>query len=405
MAFVASTLAGTTYFDNAATTTPLPDVVEELHRVTESVIGNSSSVHRRGRQAQEVLDQCHEALGRFFEVPPSHVIFTSGGTESNNLAVWGALGGLAQAFKSIKAATSARLVTSTIEHSSLGRVYETLQEIGAPVYFAGVNREGLLDLSQFEKALDGRTRLVSLHHVQSEIGVVQDIKAASDLIRAKQPDALLHIDAVQSYLKVPVSFAGLGVDMISISGHKLGGPKGVGALILGPRFEGRRPKLGQFAVGAAHQFGIRPGTVPVPAIAAMTSAIKWGQAHFEENQQKLLRLRGRLFSKLPERARPNGPSDISEKNPGRAPQIVNFSIPGLPSAVVVEELSARNFCVSAGSACHSTNPQPNATLMQMGLGPERALSAVRVSFSPFNTVEEVDHFVDELRDVIEQVSL
>lgn len=398
------TVSGTVYFDNAATTPLLPVALERLTQLTMDVIGNSASSHRRGRQAQEVLDQCHEALGRHFDVPPSHVIFTSGGTESNNLAIWGALGGLAQAFQWLKNGGQGKILTTTVEHAASAKVFETLEGMGARVGWIKVNRDCLIDMDHLNEQLasDGRVKLVSIHHAQNELGVLQDARTVAAAVRAKHPDAIIHIDAIQSFMKVPVSLHAFDVDMVSISSHKIGGPKGVGALVLGRRFENRNPKIGALLNGSAQQFGIRPGTVPVPAIGSFITAIEWGEKHLLENEKHLLELRERLTSQLHQRTALNGPADLSPQNPRRAPQTINFSIPGLPSAVAVEALSSRGFCVSAGAACHSTNPKPNESIMAMGLGRERALSAIRVSFSAQNTIQEVDAFVKELNNVIEQ---
>lgn len=397
-------VSGTVYFDNAATTSPLPIVVERLTELTTTVMGNSMSAHRKGRQAQDILDRSHEILGRHFNVPPSHVIFTSGGTESNNLAIWGALGGLLQTFSWIKSGCgNSKIMTTTVEHAASTKVFETLECMGAPVSWLGVDQDGFLDMALLNAELEtGRLKLLSMHHAQNEVGVLQDIRAISQTVRAKQPDALIHIDAVQSFMKVPVNIEELGVDLVSISAHKFGGPKGVGALILGRRFENRNPKIGTLINGSPQQFGIRPGTVPVPAIGALIAAVEWGVKNIDANRTKLLSLRERLTSQLPKEALLNGPSDISASNTRRAPQTISFSIPGLPSAVTVEALSSLGFCVSAGAACHSTNPKPNETLMQMGVGRERALSAVRVSFSVDNTIEEVDAFIGALKSVIQQ---
>lgn len=396
-------VSGTVYFDNAATTPPLPEVVARLAELNSTVFGNASSAHHKGRQAQEVLDGAQQTLAELFRVPPSHIVFTSGGTESNNLAIWGGLGGLVQAFQWIRNGGQGKIVTSTVEHDATKRVCQSLQQMGAPVAWIDVDQEGILRLDQLEREATERIRIVSIHHVQNEVGTLQDIRAISELVRASQPDALIHVDGVQSFMKIPVDLEKLGVDLFTISGHKIGGPKGVGALILGRRLENRNPKIGPLILGPmAQQFGIRPGTVPVPAIGAFVTAIEWNRRNLEANTKKLLSLRRRLIDSLPPQAELNGPNDVSDSSRHRAPQTVNFSLRGLPSAVAVEALSARGFCVSAGSACHSTNPQPNETILKMGLGRERALSAIRVSFSPQNTPEEVDAFQSSLTEILRQ---
>jgi cysteine desulfurase len=397
-------LSAPVYFDNAATTALLPNALERLMQLSTGVMGNSSSAHRKGRQAQEVLDQSHEAIGRVFNVPPTHVVFTSGGTESNNLAIWGALGGLTQGVNWLKQGAPGKLLTSTVEHAASGRLFEELECMGAKLGWINVDQEGLLDVEQLESELSSgdRVKLVSIHHAQNEIGVLQDIRAISQRVRAKHPDAIIHIDAVQSFMKVPLNMDELGVDMVSVSSHKIGGPKGIGALVLGRRFENRNPKIGALIQGSAQQYGIRPGTVPVPAIGAFVTAVEWGQKHLEENREKLLALRERLTTSLPKSAIVNGPKNVARSNPRRAPQTVSFSVPALPSAVTVEALSSRGFCISSGAACNSTNPKPNQTLTSMGVSRERALSMVRVSFNSQNTPEEVDAFVAALNEVIEQ---
>lgn len=399
-----STISASVYFDNAATTPILPSALERLSELNREVMGNSSSVHHRGREAQAILESCQKRLGDLFRVPPSHVIFTSGGTESNNLAIWGALGGLVQAVHWLKNGASGKLITSTTEHSATGNLMESFAAMGASVSWIPVDSEGLIQLDRLETELtSGRTRLVSFHHAQNETGVLQDIRRISELVRKHQPDALFHIDAVQSFLKVPVSFSDLGVDLISVSSHKIGGPKGVGALILGPRFEKRTPKLGRLLTGSEQQGGIRPGTIPVPLIGSFLEAVECGMRNFESNREALLDLRTYLTDHLPkELSVLNGPLDASRASPRRAPQTVSFSVPALPSAVMVEALSARGFCVSAGSACHAASPTPNETLLRMGAGIERALSAIRVSFGVTNTTREIDQLLSALREIVQE---
>ncbi len=387
------------YFDNAASTPLLPIALERLNELNATIYGNSSSSHKIGRLAQEILSQAQEKLGRHFKVPPQHILFTSGGTESNNLAIWGALGGLTQGIQWLSNTSKSKLITSCIEHDSVKNVFAALEQLGASISWIKVNSEGSLDLNHLESELNSRTKLISIHHIQNEIGVIQDLKTICSIIRKKQPDALIHTDTVQSFLKIPIDFEELGIDLLSISGHKIGGPKGIGVLVLGPRFQTRNPKLGNLLYGSTHQWGIRPGTVPVPSIGGLCTAIDWGIKNFDQNLKHITGLRDHFIKTLPAQVLLNGPANTSLN---RSPQTINFSIPQLPASVTLEALAMQGYCVSAGSACHSTNPKPNETLLKMGLGKERALSSIRVSLAHNNTLEEVDGFTTLLIQIIKQ---
>jgi cysteine desulfurase len=401
--YMSDSLTRTVYFDNAATTPTLPCALERWQELSRDVFGNPSSSHRKGKAAKAALDECHERFGAIFDIPPQHVIFTSGGTESSNHAIWGALGGIESGVQWLREHPKGNLITTEIEHPATTNPIRMLGRCGATVDWARVRQDGLLDLEQLSEILNPQTRLVSLHHVQNEIGMIQDIKAITRIVRAKAPQAIIHIDAIQSFLRIPVSFNELDVDLIGISGHKVGAPKGVGALLLGRRFESESRKFGSLLLGSTQQANLRPGTVPVPLIGAFTAAVDWGLEHFEENRTRLFQLSERLQIKLPrDQAVINGPSLNQAQH--RAPHIVNFSLPGVSSPLMVDWLSRNGFCVSSGSACHSTKAKPNETLMKMGVSELRALSAIRVSFSHLNTDSQVDQFAETLLEGIEQLS-
>lgn len=382
----------TLYLDHAATAPLLPVALEKLLEARE-VYGNTHSSHLIGHQAEALYKACQESIAQYFAVPASHVIFTSGGTESNNMAIWGALGGLSKAIGQLK---DQHIITSKIEHDSIKKVLECLEHQGSKISWIGVDREGFLNLDLLAMALKDRTKLVTIHHGHNEMGAVQDLQKICALVQQTQPNPLVHVDAIHSFLKVPIDFA-MGVDMISLSGHKFGAPKGVGALILGPRFKSREPKLYPFMFGADHQRGMRPGTIPVPEIASFCAALEWQRKHDESNREHVLSLRAKLIEDLPKIAVLNGPQD---KN--FVPNTINFSIPKLPSAMMVEALSAKGVCVSAGSACHSSNPKPNDTLLRMGLSRERALSAIRVSLSHQTSEDDIQFFSETLHAIVKK---
>ncbi len=386
------------YFDHSATTAILDAALEEMHKINLTHYGNPNSVHLLGRLAHDKLDEYQGKLSKIFKVPPTHIIFTSGGTESNNLAIWGALGGLIQGHEWLKEERDSQIITSTIEHDATKNTFRAFEEMGANVKWLPVDKDGRIQAEKLDEFLNTRTKLLSIHHVQNEIGTIQDLASISKLVRAKQPQALIHIDAVQSFLKVPFDFESTGVDLISISAHKIRGPKGIGALILGPRFESRKPKLYPLIQGSAQQYGIRPGTIALPLIAGMTKAIEWGYENFSKNTSLTKSLSEHLISKLPSNIQLNSSSKY------RAPHIVNFSVSNFPSGMMVECLSSMGIFVSAGSACHSANSDPNPIITSLGYDKNRALTAMRVSIAPTNTTDEIDHLLNSIQNVIKKYS-
>ncbi len=392
------------YFDNAATTPLLPEALECLTETSRDIYGNSSSAHTIGKRSSAILNESKATFAELFGVPPEHVVFTSGGTESNNLAVWGALGGIVNVFHWLKSprARDEQILTSVVEHAATQKIFEQFDLLGANVSWLGVNSECLIDSNTLSNSLanNQRVRILSLHHVQNEIGAVQPIRQIADQVREHSPEALVHIDAIQSFAKIPVDLEALNVDLVSVSGHKIGGPKGIGALVLGRRFADRKPKLGTILAGSGQQDGLRPGTVPVPLIASFATAAKLGISRLENQRRTLETLRNRLAEKLNGIATVNGPSDLSFNSPFRAPQTLNFSLTPVQASSVVEVLSAKGICISAGSACQSSGSRGSEVLLRMGLGASRAQSALRASFSVKNSVEEVDILAEALNECL-----
>ncbi|MGE4234501.1 MAG: cysteine desulfurase family protein [Bacteriovoracia bacterium] len=384
------------YFDNAATTKPLPEVLSEVNEVSGRYWANSSSSHRLGRQAEEYLFSLQAKAGSIFGVPPSHIVFTSGGTESNNLALWGSLGGISEATLWLKEHGDSYLVTSTIEHPSTKDVFNCLEKVGFKTKKIGVDSEGFLRLEDLEEFIkNNRVRLLSVHHVQNEIGTIQDLERVRSLLDKYCPESLLHIDAVQSFSKIDIPVK--KVDLISISAHKFGGPKGIGALILGERFKNRAQKLGKLIHGSSQQWGMRPGTIPIPQVAGLVKAMEIQVNDKPSNVAKIMAVRDFLLQNLPPQVVLNGPKDLEK----RAPQTLNISIPGLPGSAIVEALSARGVCVSAGSAC-SSHLAKASTVFELGLPEAIASSAFRVSLCHDNTIEEAALFIKILEEIRSQ---
>lgn len=386
------------YFDHAATTPPLPEVLDRFHELSVQAFGNSAAPHRAGLAALEILEDFQLVLSQHFQVPPQNIIFTSGGTESNNQAILSSLGGIEKAF--CNHSKIGQLLTSVTEHSSVEAVFRSLEAAGSEVNRIKVNEDGLLDLHHLSILLQKKTRLLSLHHVQNVTGTCQDISTVGEILKSLHPDAFFHVDAVQSWLKVPIDIKESKIDILTLSAHKNYGPKGLGITVLGERFSDHLENFSPLLLGAPQQHGMRPGTVPVPLIGSFLPAFLKLTSDFERNRKHYFNLRDTLISGLPREVQVIGPKDISHASSERAPHILTIAIPGIHSTDAIRELSKYGFCVSAGSACNAHNSKPNEILLQMGLTEEVALSSVRISFGIQNTTQQVIDFNQALQTLI-----
>jgi len=362
------------YLDNAATTKPHPAVVEAMARALTEEFGNPSSLHGKGLAAERVLQDARRAVARTLDVAPEEIVFTSGGTESNSLALRGV----------VKALGPARhIVTTAIEHSSVLTPLRRLAEEGCAVTEVPVDGAGRVSAAQIEAALRPETILVSVMAVNNELGSIQPIEAIGRILRARGATGrpvYFHVDAVQAWGKIPLRPRQWGVDLMSLSAHKVHGPKGVGALYV------RRgihlvPLLG----GGDQEGGIRPGTENVPGIAGLGAAASLILSEAEETAGRMTGLRDQLrraIEQLPD-VRVNTPAD------GAAPHILNVSFAGVRGETLLHRLEMAGIYTSTGSACHARDPQPSHVLLAIGLPPEHSRSALRFSLSRFTTPEEI----------------
>lgn len=361
------------YLDNAATTRPHPDVIEAISRALLEEYGNPSSLHGRGVAAERLVTAAREAVARSLGVTPDEIIFTSGGTEANNLAITGA----------VREARGHHLITNLIEHSSVLTPISRLAEQRFEVTQLPVDAEGRVDPQQVAAALRPDTALVSIMWVNNEIGTIQPIDEIGRIIRAHNARggrALLHVDAVQAWGKLRLRPAAAGIDLMSISGHKVHGPKGIGALYVrkGVRLA---PMLG----GGEQEHGIRPGTENVPGIAGLGAAAEVLSGDLEAAAARMAMLRDRLREQLEQISDVR----INTLASGAAPHILNASFAGVRGETMLHRLEQDGVYVATGSACHSRDPRPSHVLLAIGLSPEQAKSSVRFSLSRFTTAEEI----------------
>lgn len=372
------------YFDNSATTKPYKEVLETYSKVSEVYFGNPSSLHTLGKEAEMLLDQGRDQIAKLLKVNKKEIIFTSGGTEGNNLAIKGT----ALEHKN----RGKHLITTSVEHASNYEAFAQLEKFGFEVTFLNVNESGEISVDELKDALRDDTILVSMIHVNNELGSIQPIKEVGELLKA-YPKVYFHVDHVQGMTKVPISFKDCHIDLCTISGHKFHGPKGTGVL-----YVRQGVKLFSLLTGGVQENNLRAGTENIPGYVAMAKALRLSMGKFVDNKNHLNELRNRLVNSLKEI------DGIVVNSPDNgAPHIVNFSLPGIKPEVVIQALGERKIYVSTKSACSSKLNEPSRILMVTGLGQERAESAIRVSFSFENTKEEVDEFVNVLKIIFSQL--
>jgi len=378
------------YLDNSATTRPYPEVIKEMTRLMEEEYGNPSSLHRRGSKAERIMGSSRQVLAEILGVKASEIIFTSGGTESNNLAIQG----IARRYRR----RGNHLITSAIEHSSVLEPFQELEKDGFEVTYLLPDESGVISPKKVEEALCPRTVLVSIMHVNNEIGSIQPVTEISSAIKAADPKIIFHVDAVQSFTKFTILPKIQGIDLLSISGHKFHGPKGIGALFLR---EGVLIK--PLLQGGGHEKGLRPGTENVPAIAGMALAAKISFQQRKEKMKKLQEYKKKLIFSIKE-AHPwvslNGPG-VEEG----APHIFNLSFPGLKGETILHALEEHSIYVSTGSACHSHSTKPSHVLKALKVDQKTMEGAVRFSLSFLNTEEEIEYAAAKINSVISELKI
>lgn len=370
------------YLDNSATTCPCRESVDRIMEMLTINYGNPSSLHGRGLQAQLAVEQARESVARRMGADAKEIIFTSGGTEANNLAIFG----IAAARKRM----GNKIITSAMEHSSVLAPVRKLEDEGWEVVRLSPGADGCIRMDELEVALDDKTVLVSFMLVNNETGAVQPLEEVQRIIKRTGVPALFHCDAVQAFGKIPINVKKLGVDLMTVSAHKIHGPKGVGALFIK---NGTRILPRTFGGGQEREF--RPGTESTPLIAGFGAAVD-ALPEPSEQLEKMESLREYTLKKLADLE-----GVVINSPPEGLPYLLNLSCPGIRSEVMLHHLSAGGVYVSSGSAC--AKGQKSHVLAAMGLDARRIDSALRVSFSRDTTKEEIDLFVSLLASGMERL--
>ncbi len=366
------------YFDHNATTPVDERVLEAMMPFLRGAYGNASSRHESGTLARRAVDAAREQVAALVNVQPAQVVFVSGGTEANNLFIKGAAGYL----------KPAQIAVSAIEHPCVAKPAQDLVRQGWKLRKIAVNRDGQIAVGDLGQALNVPTGIVSVMLANNETGVIQDVAVAAEMAREAQ--ACMHTDAVQALGKIPVDFAALGVHAMTISGHKIYGPKGGAALVVDKRLQ-----LKPLIHGGGHEQGLRSGTENVPAIVGFGAACVLAQERMGELATRMKSMRARLEQGL----EAMGAAIFGERAP-RIPNTTYFAFKGILGETLVIELDKAGYEVAPGAACSSANPEPSATLLAMGVEPELALSAVRFSLGAGNTRQQVEGFLRALEAAV-----
>ena len=373
------------YLDNSATTKCAPEVVDVCVKVMSEDYGNPSSKHMKGVEAENYIKEAKETIAKTLKCQEKEILFTSGGTESNNMAIIGT----AMANKR----KGNHVIVSSVEHSSVKEPFNFLSENGFRVTYLKVDRNGIVDLNDLKEALDDETILVSVMYVNNEIGAVEPIEEIGHIVKSYNPDIVFHVDAIQAFGKLEIKPRRDNIDLLTVSGHKIHGPKGSGFLYIKDK-----TKVKPILFGGGQQKGMRSGTENVPAIAGLGVACEEIYRNYDANYAHLREVKEAFLKGIAtiEGTHING--CVGEDS---APHIVSVSFEEIDkSEALLHALEDRGIYVSAGSACSSNKPAVSATLKAIGVPKAMLTATLRFSFSVHTTIEEVEYALDALRELL-----
>jgi len=372
------------YMDHSATTPVAAEVLEAMLPYFSDKFGNASSLHSFGREAKEALEDSREKVARLLNADPEEIVFTSGGTESDNMA----LKGIARKNRN----SGRHIITSSIEHPAILETCRSLEREGFSLTYLPVNREGLVELSQLERAIRPDTILISIMHANNEVGTIQPLEEVGRL--AADRDIYLHTDAVQTVGKIPVDVEAMGADLLSLSAHKLYGPKGVGALYIR-----RGTKMQSLSTGGGHERNLRSGTENVAGIVGLARAADLAREEMAAEGQRLVQLRDRLAALVLERVKDAWVNGSMEK---RLPGSLNFGFSYVEGESLLLYLDSKGIAVSTGSACSSHKLEPSHVLLALGLKPEECHGSLRITMGRSNNQEQVDYVAECIAEAVER---
>ena len=372
------------YLDNSATTCAFARVCDIMMKTMSQDYGNPSSLHTKGFHAEHYVNEAREAIARSLRVSDREIIFTSGGTESNNMA----LIGTAMANKR----AGNHLITTCIEHASIYNTMSFLEEQGFRVTYLPVDHNGHVSLDALREAICDETILISVMYVNNEMGAVEPIEEIAKVIKEKKSKAYFHVDAIQGYGKYVIHPKKLGINLMSVSGHKIHGPKGVGFL-----YVDEKVKIKPIIFGGGQQKNMRSGTENVPGVAGLGMAVKEIYTGHEEKVDHLYALKERMVNGLQEM---DGVVIHGLTGRDSAPQIVSAGFEGVRAEVLLHALEDRGIYVSSGSACSSNHPGVSGTLKGIGVKDSLLDATLRFSFGVYNTEDEVDYCLEQIRELL-----
>ncbi len=380
------------YLDNAATTPMDPRVIEEIDKHFKESYGNSSSLHSIGQKAAQTLVKSREIVASLINAKRDEIIFTSSGTEADNIAILGV------ALKNQNRGKN--IITSAIEHHGVENPCKNLKKKGFSITFLPVDKYGLIDLRELEDMITDETTLISIMFANNEIGTIEPIKEIGAI--AKKHDVLFHTDAVQAFGKIPIDVKAMNIDLLSASAHKLYGPKGVGMLYL--RNKGVRESWGKFIepimYGGGHESDMRPSTVNVPGIAGFAKAVELAKNEMPKEIEIQTNFRDKIIRNVLKNI---GDSYLNGHPTKRLPNNVNLGIRFIEGESIVLDLDSEGIATSTGSACSSKSLDPSHVLLAIGLKPHEAHGSLRVTVGRFTTEDDVNYFLEKLPPIINRL--
>ncbi len=368
------------YLDNSATTKPLEEVKEEMVQCLSDDFGNPSSLHRLGLNAEKKIKSAREKVGKSLNVPSKDIIFTSGGTEADNMIIYGAI-------KALKRKGN-KIITSKVEHSAVLNTYKALEQEGFDVHYVDVDQYGNINTEELESVVDDQTVLISIMHANNEIGTIQPLDKIGK-IKNKFDHIIFHTDAVQSYGKIKIDVKSWHLDAVSLSAHKLHGPKGIGALYL----NGKK-RIEPMIHGGGQEQNVRSGTENVPGIVGLGVAAEMAHKQFKQDQEHIMAVKTYFADQIK-----NTIDDIkinSYLDERCLPNLLSVSFLGIRGEVLLHMLEEQSIYVSTGSACSSNSKSKSKVLTQIGLTNDEIEGTIRFSLSKFNTKEEIDYVMTHL---------
>ncbi|WDV44463.1 cysteine desulfurase family protein [Clostridiaceae bacterium M8S5] len=376
------------YLDNSATTRVREEVIKEITKVLKESYGNPSSLHRMGFDAEKMIKNARTIISKYLNVDESEIVFTSGGTESNNIALQGIINKYGRNKKHI--------ITTKVEHPSILNVFKHYENKGFNVTYLQTNELGMVDLNKLEEAINDETILISIQMVNNENGTIQPISEISKIAKSKNKNIKIHVDGIQAFGKIKVDLKKLGVDSFSFSGHKFHAPKGIGGLYLSKTLN-----IAPVIYGSGQEKGTRPGTENVPGIVAMGKAAEILEREFDKETNKILDIKQYFINCVK-----NNIEDIkfnSYTDERCAPHIVNISFLKTKAEVLLHYLENHNIFVSTGSACSSKDRSVSKILSAMGLKNDDIEGAIRFSFSHYNDINQIDYVIGNLRNSVIEI--